>query len=738
MEESRVWDPSRGLFPAPRGLRIRQCSGRKDGVRVADSVSPGKPDWRHLLILAVLSAAIYANSIPGSFVVDDYERWQDTAWIENRPILTVIGEFFTPGRAPLYRPIPYALHAIDYRLWGANASGFHITNIILHILATGLVYLVGLRILRSRIAALIGALLFAAHPIHTEAVTYIAGRTDLTMTVFALLSFLLYLEARRMSGGRRHILYAASAVAFGLALMSKEAAVALPLIVILYHLYFSSGDRRHRWRAFVIPVAVLILLGSVYLGMSFTIGGGTNVDVGEAGLLHQAYTALRAFGAYLRALAVPIDPTLVLDFSWSESFAEPGSLSALLITLGFLALVGITFRSARRLSFGLAWIITAILPVSNLLAVSEKPLYAERFLYLPSVGFCFALAYLICKAGSTTRRAPAHERSARGAFIIAAAVVAVFSFLTIRRNRDWISPMALAGKTLEQNPHSASAHINLGALLLEEGKGREAMREFTTAIRFDPEVELAHYNLGLAYERLGDYNRAVAEYRRAINLDVRALAAYERLAAIYLDMDMVDEAIAVCRRSLSVNPHQVEVRVRLGNAYLRKQMLDEAILQFGEAIKLNPHVVEAYVNAGVAYMRKGLVDQAISQYEAALAFDPDFPQARLNLGNAYLAQGRLDEAIGEYNAALHTDPALAEVHVNLSRAYMAKGLPDEAIAECEKALAERPDLVEAHINLAVLCYSKGDYQGSMSHCDKAVDLGGTVDPGLLDLLEPYR
>ncbi len=340
-------------------------------------------DWRHLLILAAISFAIYANSIPGSFVVDDYERWESTTWIEGRPLGTVIGEFFTPGRAPLYRPVPYTLHAIDYHLWGTNASGFHVTNIILHALVACLVYLVGLSVLKKRTPAFIAALLFATHPVHTEAVTYIAGRTDLTMALFALLSLLLFLKARWSAGRPGYLLYIGSLTAFVLALMSKEAAVALPLILTLHYLCFRPAGGRRMWRGLVLPVAPYIIVLFVYLGMSFTVGGGTGANVRGVGFWIQILTALRAFGAYLKALVFPVNLTLALDFSWSESFAEPGTLLPLLVSLGFLALTVWASRTRRTLAFGLAWIALALLPVSNVLAVTDKPIYAERFLYLP-------------------------------------------------------------------------------------------------------------------------------------------------------------------------------------------------------------------------------------------------------------------------------------------------------------------------------------------------------------------
>jgi signal peptidase I len=668
----------------------------------------GGLNWLHLLILAAISFAIYANSIPGSFVVDDFERWQSTAWIDGRPLATVIGRSLNPTGATLYRPVPQALHAIDYRLWGTDASGFHVTNIILHTLAGWLVYLIGLTLLKKRAPAMIGALLFATHPVHTEAVTYIAGRTDLTVALFALLSFLLFLKARPPEGKPRPLIYAGSLGAFLLALMSKESAVAFPLVLVVHYLCFTRGNGKGLWRGLVLPVAPYVVLVIAYLGMRFAFADGVGAEVERVGPWIRMLTAVRTFGDYLKVLVFPADLSLRLDYPWSESFSQPGTLFQAITSAGFLSLTVWAFRKARTLSFGLLWIAICLLPVSNALAVTSKPLFAERFLYLPSAGFCFALGYLIGRLVPSAGIGRVGRRSALGAPLIVTSIVLAYSLLTVQRNRDWLSPIVFSRKTLQQNPESASARM------------------------------LAHCNRGVACEDRGDYAGAIDQYKRAIASDARAFAAYRRLAAIYLDMGMVDESIEVCRHSLTIDPRQVEIHIRLGNAYLRKGMLDEAIAHYIEATKLNPALTEPYINMGVAYLRKGAPNKAIGSYTAALRLAPDFAEAHANLGNAYMAKGEVDRAIGEYRTALSLDPDFVEAHINLSRAYGAKGMLDEAIAECQEALAGNPDLVEAHINLAALYYRKGDYEAALRHCDKVAEQGDTVDPRLLELLKPYR
>jgi Tfp pilus assembly protein PilF len=176
----------------------------------------------------------------------------------------------------------------------------------------------------------------------------------------------------------------------------------------------------------------------------------------------------------------------------------------------------------------------------------------------------------------------------------------------------------------------------------------------------------------------------------------------------------------------------------LGNTYDKMGRFNEAISEYKKALAINPNLAEAYVNLGSVYVEKGGFNEAISEYKKALAINPNFAEAHVNLGSVYEKKGRLDEAISECRKALGINPDLAAAHTNLGVAYHKKGELDEAILEYKQAIGIKPGYATAHDNLAIAYYSQGKYKLAIFHCDKAVELGGSVNPRLLQLLKPYR
>jgi len=177
----------------------------------------------------------------------------------------------------------------------------------------------------------------------------------------------------------------------------------------------------------------------------------------------------------------------------------------------------------------------------------------------------------------------------------------------------------------------------------------------------------------------------------------------------------------------------------VGTVYTDKGMYGEAIVEFKKAIEINPNHPEAHYNLGTTYGEKGILNEAIVEFKKAIEINPNHPDAHNNLGTAYYHKGMYDEAIVEYRKAIEINPNHPGAHYNLGTAYRKKGMYDEAIDKFKKALEINPNLAMAHNNLAVAYYYyKGEYSLAIKHCDKAIELGSSVDPTFLELLEPYR
>jgi Tfp pilus assembly protein PilF/4-amino-4-deoxy-L-arabinose transferase-like glycosyltransferase len=176
----------------------------------------------------------------------------------------------------------------------------------------------------------------------------------------------------------------------------------------------------------------------------------------------------------------------------------------------------------------------------------------------------------------------------------------------------------------------------------------------------------------------------------------------------------------------------------LGKIYSKEGRLDKAVIELKKALLSDPYFVEAHCNLGITYLKKGLIKESIEEYKKALKVNPNYAEAHYNLGNAYVKKGRLDEAISEFKKTITINPNFAEARTNLGSIYAQKGRLDAAISEFKKTIAINPNFAEAHTNLGVAYYYKGNYKLAIVHCDKVVELGGRVNPKLLELLKPYR
>jgi tetratricopeptide (TPR) repeat protein len=247
-------------------------------------------------------------------------------------------------------------------------------------------------------------------------------------------------------------------------------------------------------------------------------------------------------------------------------------------------------------SFGIWWFLITLLPVSNLIEITN-PL-AERYLYLPAVGFCMALSILLVNI--PLRFPGLNLNKAKMAGMCVVVLVALYAVITINRNSDWQDGLSLWSQTLKHVPNSPGVHSNLGRAYYDKGMLDEAFKEFKTAIKLDPKAYKAHYNLGFAYEQKG----------------------------------LIPEAIQAYERTIRINPKYTNAHFNLGNIYARMGRLTDAARAYESALEFDPKDTTARNNLGVIYARQDKLDQAILQWQRILELDPDNQEVRENIGKA--------------------------------------------------------------------------------------------------------
>ena len=476
--------------------------------------------WRRpaagVLLIAVVGGGAFWNTLGGEFVWDDRSLVLENEYVKHRRNLPgfFLSDFSEhsadPHRSGYYRPLILVSYFVDASLWGDRPAGFHATNVLFHILNSILVYGFA-RSMASRRASLIAGVLFAAHPVHTEAVAWVAGRTDLICCFFGLIAFVCFARSSRSAGRRRTAWYLASLLGLGLGLLSKETAIVLPLLFVAYDRYRGTEGRRVRYYAGAFAVAGAYLIARVLvlgqLGPDRAYYGGS--------VWTSLLTSVTILASYVGLLLAPVRLSAMRSTTYPSirsPFHPSFIVSAVVVGSLFVAASRLV-KVSRGASFGILWIVVTLLPVLNLVPIYE--LIAERFLYIPSIGFCLALGIAL---DAMFRRKGALRVVALG---LTGLTVAVYLVLAMDRNADWRDEITLYTRTAEDSPRAYMAHYNLGTIYLVQGEYDRAIRALQRAVSLHPSYMQACYNMACAYALKGARGPALLWLRRAIERGMR-------------------------------------------------------------------------------------------------------------------------------------------------------------------------------------------------------------------------
>jgi tetratricopeptide (TPR) repeat protein len=715
------------VSPPGRGSR----KGEDDNGGANQLFNRLSPAWLAAALIAGATVCAYANSLSGGFVYDD---WTDVLHNEQIrqlwPLSRVFGAESNGSWAPLPRPLANLSFAIDYAVGGRVPFPFHLTNVGIHILAgLALFGIVRRTLLTPRMRgyfgavalplALVAALLWSLHPLNCQAVAYVAQRYESQMGLFFLVA--IYAAIRCGTSNRPQVWAAATVAAALFSMGSKEVAVCLPIVILLYDRAFLAGSLSTAWRQ----------RRGMYLGL---------IGVWALFALVQAYApsrgkwagfklpfssleyALSQPGVILHYLRLAFWPhPLILDYEWpiARTLGEimPGAL--IIGALGTATLYALVRRPGWGVLGAAFFLILA--PTSSVMPIHD--LAVEHRMYLPlsivvvavTVGGYVALQKLAAK--NQGLRVPAWAGPA-----LAGGVAIALAAATWERNKDFCSELALWSDTAAKVPHNARAQYNLGLALADSGQVDEAASHYAEALKLDPDHADAHNNLGLALAAHGRSGEAIDHYLRALQIRSDYAEAHNNLGLALVAQGRVDEAVAHYTKALEIRPDFAEAHNNLGLALVNSSRIDEAIAHYVQAVKINPAYAQAYNNFGVALVASGRFAEAVGQYEKAVQIQPDYAKAQNNLGGVLSALGRTGEALTHYAKALEIKPDYVTAHNNLGLALADRGRVDEAILHYQSALRLDPGNAEIHFNLAEALQKQGKSAEALAHWREAVRL----------------
>jgi tetratricopeptide (TPR) repeat protein len=676
------------------GKSIKRPAPEEKGIL---SILTGRYGFAVAIVLITVTALIiYSNVFSSPFYLDD-----EYNIVENYN-LRDLSNFWPPSGT---RYISFLSFAINYHFNGLDVFGYHLVNVIIHImngfLVWSLVVLTFNTPLMKRTSvnaqlkyfmALTSALIFISHPVQTQAITYVTQRFASLATLFYLLALVLFIKWRLSTNFKpfksRRTFYILSLLFAVLAMKTKEISFTLPSIIILYEfMFFSSPELDYketcysRSRLLYLAPFLLTLTIIPFSLFSPELGlGGRSFDVAEklrevqirdlTTLSSHVYlmTQLMVLVTYIRLLFLPVNQNLDYDYPIYHSLFEPRVFLSFLFLLSIICLAVYLFARSHKtanghgllISFGILWFFITLSVESSIIPIGD--VIFEHRLYLPLVGMVIAFtSFAFYGFDYAEKRLRVKVPTFVTACVLLLVTSVPLSSAAHTRNRVWKERLTLWWDVVSKSPDKARPRTYLGLAYTEQGRIDEAIEQYRSAIRLKPDYPEAHNNLGNAFFNQGRIDEAIEKYRSAIRL----------------------------------KPGFADAHNNLGLAHVEQGRIDEAIEQYHLAIRLKPHFSDALINLGLAYTNQRRTAEAMEQFRLAIRLKPNSAEAHNNLGNVYAAKGMLDEAIGRFKNAIRLKPLNVDAHYNLGLACKKKGLKKEAIRAFKAVLRLNPRDEEA-------------------------------------------
>jgi tetratricopeptide (TPR) repeat protein len=632
-----------------------------------------------------------------------------------------------------YWPVTNSSFWLEWRVWGMHAAGYHATNVLLHLAAAWLVWVV-LRQLRIPGAA-IAASLFALHPVNVESVAWIAQRKNVLSMVFLLLAIHWFIKDDDLragpvvNAGRRAAApqvtarwYWLSVVAFVLAMLSKGSVAPLPGLLLVL-IWWRTG-RLSRTDFFRIAPFAAVAVGLTAVNLVFQAPYARHVTV-----VQRALSAGAIIWFYLYKSIVPVS----LRFVYPQWRVDPTLWQWWLPTVAVIATTLILVRCRRHpvgrpLLTAWSFFCLALVPVLGFAdtGAMKFSLVADHYVYI-------ALLAVVTLAGAAVTRVTsglAVQGTVRAAAVV---VLVILGAATWTQAREYADAETMYRTMIRDDPSSWLAHNQLGSMMLDglvSGSTTGAIEEFRAAIRANPAAIEAHFNLCEAYRRLQKLDDAVTECRITVALAPAAAKAHARLGDVLLTIDRLDEAQAEYDAALKQRSADPMVRVNLGDLFLRQGKIDQAIALYRQALELAPGLAIAHGNLGLALEAQGQKTEALAQLETAARLDPTLAVARAHLS---AMQGAGDAAPG---VGSQVAPALSE-----AQSLIDAGKPAEAMTRLLAILKDHPDAASAHDELGQAFGDMHELADAETEFRAAIRLApndATVHLHLGDLLQSER
>ncbi len=609
--------------------------------------------YRYLVVIFLIIASFISY---GRILSNDFVNFDDNVYItENDHVKSGINPAsikwaFSTTFADFWHPLTWLSLFFDYELYGLNAGGYHLTNLILHLMSALLVFWIFNRATGNLWSSAFVAAVFALHPLRVESVAWAAERKDVLSVFFGLASIYVYICYAQSI---KYSQYFFSLVLYALSLMSKPMLVTLPFVLLLLDYWPLNRWQKSTSTEFISnPVRRLIWEKAPFIFLTFifiivtlraqTLLGAAAFTESFPFVFRMA-NAIVSYIVYLGKVFWPVDLAVFYPYQYPLPFWQ--IITSCFILSGITLVIFYEIKKAPFLFVGWFWFLGTLVPVIGLVPVGSQAM-ADRYTYFPLIGIAVIFTWGIL---SFIKK---EEIKKYILFPAGMTILMMLAFLTWKQCGYWKNNLELFGHTLRVTKSNAMAHNNFGLALLEKEKIYEAIDHFNSAIHINPRFLLPYYNRGNTYSMLGLHERALEDFNHAIALKPDYAEGYYSRGTLLMNLNQYQRALDDFNKAIVLRPDYIKAYNNRGIIHGQMNRYDLAIESFNEIIRRRPDYASAYGNRGFAYFKLNQYRKAIEDYSQAIVLNPTYIKAYYNRSNAYGKLGQHQNAAEDLNKAV--------------------------------------------------------------------------------------
>ncbi len=666
------------------------------------------------------SALVLTFLILSSTLQNRWTNLDDPIYILENPLIKdlswegIIKMFTTFQVNGSYNPLVLLSWSVDYYFFGLNPTAFHVTNLVLHILVTALVFYLALLLSKNKWIAFGTSLLFGIHPMHVEAVAWVTARKDLLYTLFyvaGLIAYYFYLQKQTKAKWRY---FSLCFLFFVLSLFSKGSAITFPLI--LWAIDYLTKRKGLKIILFEkIPFFVFSII--------FTYVSIKAQALGEALQFREFYSVFDSLSVgfygyfdYLVKLLAPYRLSGLHPYPTPSGTPVPWYFTIAAIPI--LTIAGYCFykiRKARVLVFGFGFFFITLIPVIQVLSFAVS-VTADRFTYLPY----FGLFFLMCSGIVWIINNKPHLK--KGTFILSVVFFIFLSITTFQYSQTWKNSETVWTRVIKFYPDYFVSYVNRAAYRINVGEYEKALEDCDKALSLKPDYHLAFYNRGYIYQELGNIEEAIKNYSQTIALNNNASQAYQNRGILYVNIAKSEEAYNDFNNAIRINPK--DPIAFLNRASLLRDLKEDTkvIDDASTVISLDSTLLQAYYLRGVSHAKLNQNNRAISDLTKAIHDRSLSANAFKERGLVYLNLEKTESALKDFEASLKLNDNQLDLYIHKAELHLKLSEYDKALFSLERAERINSKNLKVYFLRSIIYQNKGDNLTALNEIEKGLTI----------------